>query len=185
MIALELARRFIAEGDEVSHLFQIDASWRSVSLARWFWAGTNLVGNLMKWDLLKKIRMFDRYPLGLIRWVKMPLRKKLLALGRRLKLTTAGSSDPNVLGVQGGVYPEVLTGLDYSVYMLSSVLHEARPLDVPSTLYFAEDALPLPYRERYARRALLNATCESIPGNHTTCITRHPPASPPKRSRKS
>ena len=104
----------------------------------------------------------------------MPLRKKALALGRRLKLTTAGSSDPNVLGVQGGVYPEVLNGLDYNLYMLSSVLHEAKPLDVPATLYFAEDALPLPYRERYARRVLLNATCEPIPGNHTTCITRHP-----------
>jgi acyl transferase domain-containing protein len=173
MIALEVARRFVAEGDEVSHLFQIDVPLRSTHEARLIWGGVNAAGDVLKWDLLKKIHVYDYYPLALLRWLNVPLRSKILSLGRRLKLTTAGSASPTVLGVQGGEPLEVLQGLDYNVYFLSAALHEVKPLSIPTSLYFAEQGMPRSFREKSARGILLNATLEMIPGNHTTCITRH------------
>jgi len=173
MIALEVARRLVEEGDEVQHLFQIDVPWRSSAQAYWTWACFNLAGNLLRWNLLKKIQMYDRYALGLIRFIKMPLGKKILALGRRLKLTNAGSTDPGVLGVSGGASFDVFSGMDYNGYVLSAVLHKVKPIDIPSSLYFAEEGVPMASRERYVRGVVLHATLETIPGNHTTCITRY------------
>ncbi len=161
------------EGDEVLHLFQIDVPWRSTTQARWLWQGIDLAGDLLKWDVVKKIKNYDRYPLGAVRWLKMPLRNKVLAIGRRLKLTTAGSASPNVLGVRGGASFEVFDGLDYNLYILASILHDFKPLAISTSVYIAEEGPSLASRKRNAQGKLLNATFEPIPGNHTTCITRH------------
>jgi acyl transferase domain-containing protein len=173
ILALEVARRFVEEGDQVIHLFQIDVPWRSTAQARWLWRGIDLAGNLLGWDLVTKIKNFDRYPLGAVRWLKMPLRNKLLALGRRLNLTTAGSTDPQVLGVRGGVSFEVFDGPDYNLYILASILHGIEPFNIPTSVYVAEEGPSLASRKRNAHGKLLKATFESIPGNHTTCITSH------------
>jgi len=173
MLALEVARRFVEEGDEVLHLFQIDVPWRSTTQARLLWKGVDIAGDILKWDLVKKIKNYDRYPLGVVRWLKMPLRNKVLAIGRRLKLTTAGSADPSVLGVRGGASFEFLDGPDYNIYILASILHAIKPFSVPTSVYIAEQGPSLASRKRNAHGKLLHGTFEPIPGNHTTCITRH------------
>jgi acyl transferase domain-containing protein/pimeloyl-ACP methyl ester carboxylesterase len=173
MLALEVARRLIEEGEQVLHLFQIDVPWRSTTQARLLWGGVDLVGNVLKWDLVKKIKNYDRYPLGVVRWLKMPLRNKVLAIGRRLKLTTAGSTDPTLLGVRGGATFEIFDGPDYNIYILASILHAIKPFNLPTSVYIAEEGPSIESRKRNAHGILLNGTFEPIPGNHTTCITRH------------
>jgi acyl carrier protein len=175
-IAMEIGRKLVEQGEKVPYLLLLDLPRRAVPWLRKVWSYVDKGGDILKWDLLKKIQFFDRYPVSLSRWINLSFRSKLLAIGRRLGLTTAGSSSQVTMGLDAGAYDldlEILKSLDYAVYFLAVCLHPLIPLSIPATLYFAQETLPRSVRVKRANEIFSMATVEMVPGNHHTCITKY------------
>ena len=122
---------------------------------------------------IRKIRFLDRYAVAIVRWLRVPFTKKMLAVGRRLGLTKAGSSGPAEAGFGGGPELEAIAGPDFAVYFFSACRHEIQPLSIPATFYYSGESLPRSQRVAHAAHIFMNGTVEMVPGNHTTCITKH------------
>ncbi len=152
-VALEMARRLIAQGEEVRHLLLVDPPYRRAPSLGWIWRATDAGGDLLKWDLLKKIHFYDRYGASLVRWFRSTPEGKLQALRRRLGLSNGNASFPTTTGLgEDGSEEDMLQGLDYAVYFLASCLHTIEPLAVPTTVYFPERTFPSRWRAKQAGR---------------------------------
>ncbi len=176
-IAIEMARQLVAQGEKVTHLLLIDPLLGTPWL-RLTWPFFNAVGNLRKWNVQKKIHVFDRYAVSFARWVKKPLQSKITTLLRRLGISTSVPVSPIKAGREAGEGIEILTHLDYAVYFLAYRLYRSKPLTAPATLYFPEETPParLTWVRRASERAPAQFTVEFLPGDHHTCITKYTPA---------
>jgi thioesterase domain-containing protein len=173
-VAMEMARQLIAEGETIAHLFLIDPPVWAGPWFRRLWPLADKIGAAQKWSIEKKIDFFDRYLVSLIRWGKRPLAAKLASLARRLGLkiettSSAGQSDP------ASDDAELVDSFAYTVYFLAYRLYSLQPLSVPATLYFPEStpAARLAGFSRSSRMDPAKYTIEMLPGNHTTCVTKH------------
>ena len=101
-VATEIARKLVEQGEEVVHLLLIDPPLVTSRLHRLFWALTERWGDLLNWDLEKKITCFDRYFVPLDRWLKRSPSSKLVSIGRRLGLVKAEASEPRHAGGRRG-----------------------------------------------------------------------------------
>jgi pimeloyl-ACP methyl ester carboxylesterase len=172
-VAMEIARELVKQGEEVPHLLLLDLPQRSLSWLHNIWPYVDKGGDLLKWDLQKKIQFFDRYPVSFARWLKLSSRNKALAICRRLGLARSAYS-PLVMGLEPGEYDEeILNSLDYAVYFLASTLYSVKPLSIPTTLYFSDESIPRSYRVQLAQEMFPTVTVEMVPGNHVTCITKY------------
>lgn len=178
-VTIEVARQLMKQGEKVTHLLLLDPTPQGPRL-RGIWPWFDRGGDLLKWDLRKKIDCFDRYAVSFTRWLGMPLRSKVAALGRRLGLAPklAASVDSSPMAAEFEAGPggggEELDSLDYSIYFLAFRLYDLKPLSVPITVYFPEEA-PLS-RFSWVKRTsqkFPKVTIEMVPGNHRTCITQH------------
>ena len=176
-IAIEMARQLVAKGETVLHLLLIDPLSGTPWL-RLAWPFFNAVGDFRKWDLQKKIHVFDRYAVSFARWIKKPFQSKISTVLRRLGITTPLTVSPIHAGREAGEGVEILTYLDYAVYFLAYRLYRSKPLTVPATLYFPEETPParLTWVRRASEKAPAQFTVEFLPGDHHTCITKYTPA---------
>jgi acyl transferase domain-containing protein/acyl carrier protein len=173
-VAMEMARQLVAQGEDVPHLLLLDLPQRFVPWLHEIWTGVDKVGDVLKWDLLKRIQFFDRYPVAFTRWLRLSSRSKATTICRRLGLLRPNGSSPVVMGLEGGKYDEeIVKSLDYAVYFLASCLFTVRPLAIPTTLYFSEESLPRSFRVKRSNETFPTATLEMVPGNHVTCITKY------------
>jgi surfactin synthase thioesterase subunit len=175
-VAMEIARQLVEKGETVTHLLLIDPPQWVVPWLRWFWPFVDKVGEILKWDLQKKIYYFDLYGVSFARWLRKPPRDKVTTLCRRLGLAIPVGSSPISAGGEAGERDgEILTSLDYAVYFLAYRLYKLRPLSVPATLYFPEETPPtrLSWVKRASERAAVEFTVEMVPGNHHACITKY------------
>lgn len=176
-VAVEMARQLIAQGETVGHIFLVDPPvWNGPAVRR-FWPWIDRLGDLRHWDLEKKIDFMDRTVISINRWLRNPWREKWATIRRRLPLPESmqpghgdGNSEEPVF-----VGEELLEGLDYSLYSLAHRLHRARPLSIPATFYFPE-ATSETSLARLASASRLDPAryrVERLPGDHTTCMTKH------------
>jgi hypothetical protein len=68
---------------------------------------------------------------------------------------------------------DILDTLDFSTYFMSYRLHQRSPLSVPATLFFPEATSAARLAQAGAASLLDPCRIEIIPGNHTTCVTKH------------
>jgi pimeloyl-ACP methyl ester carboxylesterase len=175
-VAIEMARQLAEAGDQVTQLLLIDPPQWLVSWLRWFWPLVDKTGNLLNWDIQKKIYYFDRYPVSFARWLKKPTNTKVATLLRRLGLarTVVGTSPITIGREIGEEDREILNSLDYAVYFLAYRLYRLRPLTVPATIFFPEETPPTrAWVSRASERHPSKFAIEIVPGNHHTCVTRH------------
>ena len=176
LVAVEVARQLITEGEVVEQLFLVDPSlWGGVGL-RGLWPWIDRLGAGRGWNMEKKIAFFDRTAVAMNRWLNKPFAAKMGTVLRRFGIKTAdaaGAGAPSAEEDLGG--SEILDGLDFSTYVITYRLHRFAPLAVPTTFLFPESTEPHRVAEAAARSRLdlARVKVETIPGNHTTCITQH------------
>ena len=175
LVAMEMARQWIAEGKTVAHLFLVDPP---VWSARWLgraWPWIDRLGHARGWSLRRRITFFDRSVVATNRWLHRPISGKLPWLSRLIAARRKSANDEAAPSTQGEeAKPEVLTSLDYAVYFLAYRLHRIEPLSVPATLFIPEStsAWRLARIQRAAKIAAGKCRVVIVPGNHTTCVTR-------------
>ena len=174
-IALEIARQMKAEGQTVSHLLLVDPPiWVSPWLRR-LWPVVDLLGGLFKWDLKKRISLFDRYAVPFTRWWQKPLKSKLEMARRRAGFPRppgeleATSSSPE------SEDNDVLKSFEYALYFLAYRLYRLRPLSVSATFYFPASTQEqrLVNVRTASQLDASNYSIEMLPGDHTTCVANH------------
>jgi acyl carrier protein len=167
-LAIEIARQLMAGGDSVTHLFLVDPSLGRVTWLRHAWTITDQVGRALGWNLKKRMRFHDRYPVALDRWLKLPWSEKNKALRHRFSKEEENKEETSAAPII-----DILNTVDYGVYALANRLSVLRPLSVPATFYY-----PLPLEKAMAHAKLSRLDCtqvgiEELPGNHVTCITKY------------
>jgi hypothetical protein len=173
-VAMEIARELVRQGEEVPHLLLLDLPQQSVSWLHDIWSYVDKGGDALKWDLLKKIKFFDRYPVSFARWLRLSARNRAITICRRLGLARSDGYSRVVMGLEASEYDEeIIKSLDYAVYFLSSTLYGLKPLSIPTTLYYSDESLPRSYRVQRAHEIFSTVTVEMVPGNHVTCITKY------------
>jgi len=173
-VAMEIARQLVGQGEQVSHLLLIDPP-TPIPWLRFAWPIVDKLGNIMRWDLQKKIHGFDVTAVSFARWLSRSPGSKITSLRRRLGLIKT-ESFRSINSDQGGdpADIEILKSMDYAVYFLAYRLYPSREITVPTTLYFPEDALQSrEWLRRITRESKAKVTIEPLPGNHHTCITKH------------
>ncbi len=177
LIAMEMARQLVAEGETVAHLFLIDPPLWSVGWLRGLWPWVDRIGNARKWNLERKIDFFDRYGVSTNRWLKRPWRSKVKSLLHRFGRSENGSAS-DLFATDSIEEQEVIGGLDDSAYYLAYRLYRIKPLEVPATFLFPEST-PLERLSNLAHASKMDPAqyqVEILPGTHTTCVTTHLPA---------
>ena len=124
----------------------------------------------------KKIAFFDRTAVAFNRWWRKPLAAKMGTVLRRFGIKGAEAGKTTRHAVEddlGG--SEILDGLDFSTYFITYRLHRFAPLAVAHDVAFSRVDRPHRVAEAAARSRIdpARVKVETIPGNHTTCITQH------------
>ena len=176
-LAREMARQLVAQGEEVTQLLLIDPPLWGTHWLRWIWPCVDSLGNLLRWDLQRKIYYFDRYCVSFSRWISRPMRAKFTTLFRRMgiKLPEApGPLAPVADSTQSGDV-EILNSMDYAVYFLAYRLYRAAPWRTKATLFFPESVTPARMADVYrmSQAAPVKFDVSLLPGDHHTCITKH------------
>jgi hypothetical protein len=171
-VAAEIARKLVEQGEEVLHLLLLDPPlW--VPWLRRIWPFVDQWGDLLKWNLQKKIDCF-KHATSLNRWIGMSPHWKVTSLCRRLGLTSLVGPNPITQGREANEADAVfLKNLDYAVYFLALYLDDLKPLSIPTTLYFPEVTPRSSASLNSTGKYFPMATIERVPGNHYTCITHH------------
>ena len=175
-VAMEIARQLVEKGEKIAQLLLIDPPLWGIPGLRLFWPFIDKVGEILRWDLQKKIYYFDRYGVSFSRWLRKSPRDKFTTLCRRLGLARPDGSSPITAGREVGERDgEILSSLDYAVYFLAYRLYRSRSLSVPATLYFPEETLPsrLACVKRASEKSAVELNVEMVPGNHHACITQY------------
>jgi pimeloyl-ACP methyl ester carboxylesterase len=175
-VAREMARQLMAEGETITQLVLIDPPLWNAPWFRLVWPWVNSIGDLLKWDLQRKIFYFDSYCVSFSRWLRRPAKAKLVPLLRRLGIKIPQSATPLVEGpVREAGETEILHSMDYAVYFLAYRLYQAQPWREPATVYFPESISPARLAEvrRMSAEAPVPFTVELLPGDHHTCITKY------------
>jgi hypothetical protein len=178
-LAGEMARQLAEKGENVAHLLLIDPPLWGTPWFRWVWPCVNQLGDVLQWDLQRKIYYFDRYCVSFSRWLKRSPRAKLTTMLRRLgiKLPEAPNPFGTTTAPQESGDMEILNSTDYAVYIMAYRLYRPQPWIVPTTLFFPESTPPGRVAEvrRRSRAASLPFGVAVVPGDHHTCITKHTP----------
>ncbi|MCE0521743.1 MAG: amino acid adenylation domain-containing protein [Methylacidiphilales bacterium] len=170
MIAVEIARQLVKEGEKVTHLLLLDPPL-FIPWLRMFWPFIDKTGSILRWSLQKKIHYFER-ALSLVRWSGMTSSWKIATLCRLLGIKTAASSKI-VMGRDAEGDISILGNFNYAVYFLVSRLFQLKPLSVPVTLYIPKEAPPSRFSLQHnAGEYFPDVTIKTVPGNHHTCITK-------------
>jgi surfactin synthase thioesterase subunit len=175
-VAVEIARQLVEQGEEVIHLLLIEPSLLSNQLVRGIWPVVDRVGQILKWDLKRKIHYFHRYGVAFDFWLLKSPRSKFIALCHRLGLASRiGSSRVTEYEEDewGREIREMFDTLDYAIYVLASRLYNLRSLSVPTTVYFSEESPPSHRTANRAREISPTVRFETVPGDHFTCLTEH------------
>jgi hypothetical protein len=175
-VAIEVARQLVAEGETVERLFLVDPPlWGGVAL-RGLWPWVDRLGTRRRWNLEKKIAFFDRTVVAFTRWWRKPLAAKLGSILRRFGGKAAAPETTSADAVAEDVFgAEILDGLDFSTYFMTYRLYRFAPLAIPATVLFPVATPPTRLVDAVRRSRLdpARAVVETVPGNHTTCITQH------------
>jgi pimeloyl-ACP methyl ester carboxylesterase len=177
-VAIEMARQLVAMGEKVTYLLLVDPPMWGTPWLRWVWPFIDKTGEILKWDLQKKIYYFDLYAVSLARWLRRSPHSKLISLFSRLGLTQSASPSPVAAGREPSEGDEeILKSMDYAVYFLAYRLYRARLPNVPATLYFSEETPPARFAQvkQMGETAPVKFSVEILPGNHRTCIIKYTP----------
>ena len=170
-VAMDMAKKLVEQGEEVSHLFLVDLSQPFVHWMHRLWPIVDKMGDRLKWTLMQKIRFFDRYPIAAARWYRRPAVNKWEPLLRRLGLVKT-THEPIRMGFEVNEFnEEILESLDYAVYFLGDSLQQCEPTNTPSALYFSEGSFSESFRRKRAQETFREFTLDMVPGDHQTCIT--------------
>jgi surfactin synthase thioesterase subunit/acyl carrier protein len=178
-LAGEMARQLAEKGEKVTHLLLIDPPLWGTPWFRLAWPCVDRLGDVLRWDLQRKIYYFDRYCVSFSRWLKGSPRAKLNTVFRRLGINLPEAPNP-----LGGSAPqdsgdlEILNSMDYAVYIMAYRLYAPQPWQVPTTLFFPGSTPDLRVNEvrRKSEHAPVRFGVAVLPGDHHTCITKHTPA---------
>jgi amino acid adenylation domain-containing protein len=174
LVAVEMARVLIAQGEKVERLLLLDPSRAQARSLRWMWRLVDRAGAALRWDLLKRIHFYDRYAVSLIRWLRSTPRGKIEGLGRRLGLTTAGAAPEVIMDWHGEEDdPDIFRNLDYALYFLASCLQTMEPLAVPASIYFPAEDEGSAENETWGKKLFPEFTIERVPGTHHTCTSQY------------
>ena len=171
-VAMEISRQLVEKGEKVTHLLLIDPPPWSTSWLRWAWLLIDKGGEILKWDVPKKIHCFDLYAVSLDRWLMKSPSGKLTSIRRRLGLLKSDCSNTIPAAREAGEGDrEILKSLDYAIYFLSYRIYRPKPLSVSASVYFPEADVPSHFS--WMKRVSEKFTVEIVPGDHQTCITKH------------
>jgi hypothetical protein len=143
---------------------------------RGLWPWVDRLGTRRGWNLEKKIAFFDRTAVAFTRWWRKPLAAKLGTVLRQFGFKSVAPETPPADAVAEDVFgAEILDGLDFSTYFMTYRLYRFAPLAVPAMLLFPVATPPARLVDAVRRSRLdpARAVIETVPGNHTTCITQH------------
>jgi acyl carrier protein len=178
-VAREMARQLADKGEKVTRLLLIDPPLWSAAWFRWTWPCINSLGDVLGWDLQRKIFYFDRYCASFSRWLRRSPRAKFKTVFRRLGINLPDS--PNTL-VAAGAAPqsgdmEILNSMDYAIYFMAYRLYRSGPWHTPATLFFPESMASARLEEihRMSQTVPVKFEVELLAGDHHTCITKHAP----------
>ncbi|MBV9273286.1 MAG: amino acid adenylation domain-containing protein, partial [Verrucomicrobia bacterium] len=168
-VVVEIARQLVEQGEKVTHLFVIAPNLGGSRLLRGIWPVVDKLGEILKWDLQKTIYYFQHYGAGFDHWFGKSPRGKFITLCHRLGFANRIGSRPITEENDG----DLQYNFDYAIYHLACQLSNLKPLSVPTTLYFPEEAPRSRRRANFVREIFPIATVEMVPGNHHTCIVKH------------
>ena len=175
-VAVEIARQLLAKGETVAHLLLISPAHVCNRWLFGFWPVIDRVGEILKWDLQKKIYFFDRTAVTLARWLKGSTSSKFASLRRRLGLMKSDGADLKNAGPEKrDDEEEILNSLDFSIYVLADRTYLIKPISVPTTAYFRKKLRWSARRGIAPPRFFPILTIETVPGDHRNCIGRHTP----------
>ena len=173
MVAAEIARQLVEQGETVAGLILIDPARSGSQWLRFVWPVIDYMGDAFKWNLREKLDSMELCGMAVVRWFRKSPLDKFASICRRLGLRAlANRIAPHAEMDEGDA--ELLKRVDYAVYMHANRIHRLRPILVPTTIYLPEDRSPPPRSwTRSIRQMFPMLTFQSIPGDHRTCITRH------------
>jgi len=176
-VAIEMARQLVAQGERVTHLLLVDPPMWGTPWLRSIWPLIDKAGEILKWDLQKKIYYFDLYAVSLARWLRRSPQSKFTSLLSRLGLTKAVTPSPAAGREPSDGDAEILKSMDYAVYFLAYRLYRPRLPAAPATLYFSEETPPARFArvKKMGETAPVKFSVEILPGDHRTCIIKYTP----------
>ena len=173
-VAIEITRQLTEKGEKVNHLLLISPDLSNYRLHRSFWPTVDRIGDILKWDLQRKIHFFDLSVIAFARWLKRSPTHKFASLVRRLGQTRSGIQSSIITGGDEKLSDEeILDSLEYARYVLANRLYKLKPLSVPTTLYFTEKHPPSRRQMHRVRDLFPIVTIETVPGDHRTSIITH------------
>jgi len=172
-VAMEVARQLVEMGARVEHLLMIDpppTHARSASLRR-IWPIMNKAGEILRWDLQKKLDHLYAYD----RWMAKSAGRKLKTLLRHFLRKSGIASNAKAAGEEenrGHMDPTYKINL--MAFHFAQCLYTVKPFCVPTTLYFPEEsASARPAWALRAQEGAMKATVATVPGDHDTCVSKH------------
>jgi amino acid adenylation domain-containing protein len=172
VLAAEIARQLVEQGDKIVGLFLIDPARSASPWLGFVWPLIDHVGNVLKWNFRKKLDSMELCGMAVVRWYrKSPLGK--LASGRRSGSQEFENSSMAVNETDESD-AELLKRTDYAAYVHAYRIYRLRRVLVPTTVFIPEQGPP-PRRAwtRQIRKMFPTVSFQSIAGDHRTCITKH------------
>ena len=171
LVAAEMARQLSEQGEKICGLLLIDPPraylpWRNL------WPLIDRAGDVLQWNLRKKIDCMQLYGLGaVIVWFRKSPSAMIASACRRLGLKTLSKvlmAEPD----RPDSDVEISKRDVYAAYVLASRIYEFKRVSVPTTIYLPEGRTP-PSRSWIRRMSAMfpSLSFKSIPGNHLTCLT--------------
>ncbi|MGO9593510.1 MAG: AMP-binding protein [Steroidobacteraceae bacterium] len=173
IVAAEIARQLVEQGEKVAGLFLIDPARSAAPWLRFVWPLIDHMGDVLKWNLRKKLDSMELYGMAVVRWFRKSPLGKLASVCRRLGLKNLVSLIMAENEMDEGD-AELEKRTDYAVYMHANRIYRLQRVLVPTTVYIPEGRSPPPRSwTRHIREMFPMVSFQSIPGDHRTCITRH------------
>jgi acyl-coenzyme A synthetase/AMP-(fatty) acid ligase/thioesterase domain-containing protein/acyl carrier protein len=173
MLAAEIARQLVEQGEKIVGLFLIDPARSAVPWLRFVWPLIDHAGNVLKWNFRKKLDSMELCGMGVVRWYRESPLGKLASAWRR---SGPQKFEDSIMAVSemDESDAELVKSTDYAVYVHAYRTYRLRRLLVPTTVYIPEEGSPPPRPwTRHIRKMFPMVSFQSIPGDHRTCITKH------------
>ena len=173
MLAAEIARQLVEQGEKIVGLFLIDPARSGTPWLRFVWPLIDHVGDVLKWNFRKKLDSMEFCGMAVVRWYRKSALGKFASGWRRSnsqKLKTPSST----VSEMDESDAEFVNSADYAVYVHAYRTYRLKRVLVPTTVYIPEEGSPPPPSwTRHIRKMFPMVSFQGIPGDHRTCITQH------------
>ena len=171
MLAAEIARQLVEQGEKIVGLFLIDPARSATPWLRFVWPLIDHVGDVLKWNFRKKLDSMEFCGMAVVRWYRKSALGKFASGWRR-----SNSPENSIIAVSemDESDAEFVNSADYAVYVHAYRTYRLKRVLVPTTVYIPEEGSPPPPSwTRHIRKMFPMVSFQGIPGDHRTCITQH------------